>query len=284
MVACVFVSVEVGGDVLVYGFGPLAGWADLTHAVTGVPANLATHVGRDCEQAVQHRRTLCAALGVSFEHLTTTQQVHGAAVFCVDAASAGTGRGLRDGSEPAADALMTDVPGVPLLVLSADCPLVLVFDPHRPAVGVAHASWKGTVAGVSRALVQSMAARFGSDPRAMVAAIAPSAGPCCYEVGPEVVERVEAALPDADRLFVPQAGRPCFDLWAANTAQLVAAGVPEDAISVAGVCTICDQRFFSYRRQGPETGRFGLLAAIREKRVRGSEKGFRVQEKRTPRP
>jgi hypothetical protein len=246
-----------------YRFAPLADQPGLTHVVTGGNANLATHLGAGCEHAVDHRRRICAVLGLDFARLTSTRQVHGAEVFGVDAEAAGTGCGERDGSEPAADALMTDVPGVALLALSADCPLVLVYDPARAAVGVAHASWKGTVGGIAARLVSAMCDRLGCDPKAMVAAVAPSAGPCCYEVGAEVVDDATASLPDAPRHFKDGSkGRPHFDLWSANSAQLTQAGLARDRITIANVCTICDRRFFSYRREGPDTGRFALIAAI----------------------
>ncbi len=247
-----------------YRFPALVGCERLLHVVTGAPANMATHLGPDREQAAGRRRAICESLGLRFEQLTSTCQVHGAEVFLVDPTSAGTGRGVRDGTEPAADALATDVPGVALLALSADCPLILVFDPSRPAVGLAHASWKGTVAGVARGLVETMRRTFGCDPRTMVAAIAPSAGPCCYEVGDDVVTAVARSLPNHEQHLVAGHDRPHFDLWSANTAQLIEAGLSPEAVTAANVCTICDRRFFSYRRDGGGTGRFAFIAAIRE--------------------
>ena len=237
---------------------------DLVHVVTGASANLATHLGAGAEHAVDQRQRVCATLGLDFDRLTSTRQVHGSEVFLVDSEAAGTGRGLRDGNEPAADALMTDLPGVPLLALSADCPLVLVYDPARPAVGLAHASWKGTVSGIAARLVAAMRDRLGCDPSAMVAAIAPSAGPCCYEVGPEVATAAAASRPDARQHFIDGPnGRPHFDLWSANVTQLTDAGLARECVTVAEICTICDRRFFSYRREGSGTGRFALIAAIR---------------------
>ena len=244
-------------------FRRLLDFPQLTHAVTAVPANLATHVGRGREKAETHRRAVCAGMGLDYKQLTSTRQVHSTDVFVVGTDEAGIGRGVRDGSEPAADALVTDRPGVGLLALSADCPLVMVFDPVRSAVGVAHASWKGTVGGVTGQLVDVMRTRFGCDPRSMSAAMAPSAGPCCYEVGTDVVEAATASLDRAERHFARRDGRWYFDLWSANAAQLIDRGLRSEAIERANVCTICDRRFFSYRREGPQTGRFALIAAIR---------------------
>ncbi|MBK8913116.1 MAG: laccase domain-containing protein [Phycisphaerales bacterium] len=173
---------------------------------------------------------------------------------------------VRDNEPPAAhrdcDGLWTTGRGVSLLVLSADCPLVLVYDPKRGAVGVCHSSWRCTVANLTSLLVQTLVREAGCDPRDLLAGIGPSAGPCCYEVMEDV--RIAAdVLPDADTLF-PRAGdRMFFDLWAANAAQLRRAGIPDEQIEIGGVCTICSgDVFYSFRREGAGCGHFGLLAAL----------------------
>ena len=174
-----------------------------------------------------------------------------------------------------ADGVVTDVPGLPITQRYADCTPVLVYDPRRHAVGVAHAGWRGTVAGVTPALVQAMASHFGSDPADLVAAVGPAIGPCCYEVGPEVVEAAGAvfAAVRGEVLLTQQpplngngasgAARPVihFDLWRANQWQFEQAGVQQ--IEVAGICTRCQRAtFFSHRGDHGKTGRFGAVAML----------------------
>jgi len=161
------------------------------------------------------------------------------------------------------DGLVCDLPGVPLILLSADCPLVCVYDPDRPAVGAVHASWQGTVAWASKNLVHQMVRAYRSDPSRLLAAIAPSAGPCCYEVGWEVYRIAQGKLDDCDQVLRPCGNRFLFDLWLANRHQLMDAGITDDHIEVSELCTICDHRFWSHRRQGPEAGRTALFLGVR---------------------
>jgi YfiH family protein len=162
------------------------------------------------------------------------------------------------------DALVTDVPGVFLMLRFADCVPVLFHDPVRQAVGLAHAGWRGTVSHIARATVEKMVDAFGCSPADIRAGIGPSIGPCCYEVGPEVVSAAQKAFPDAP--FVLQRGsgeRWHFDLWAANHHQLAAAGVTE--IELSGLCTACrTDEWFSHRAEGGRTGRLAAVIGLRE--------------------
>ncbi len=182
-------------------------------------------------------------------------QVHGGRVLAVD----------DGGCAGEADGLATDCPDLLLLARSADCPLVLLAAGDGSAVGLAHASWRSTVAGVSRTLVETLAERFGCDRREMVACIAPSAGPERYVVGSEVrAAAIEALGAEAGYHFSHadrQPGRYLFDLWSANASQLMAAGVDFMNVYVSQVCTITHpERYPSYRVEGQAAGRF--VAAI----------------------
>lgn len=243
-------------------FEGLAAQPGLVHAFTTKPWNLAPHRGPDRERAVERRQQICRTLGVEFDRLTSPAQTHSAEILRVEDADIGAGRLGRGTAVPFVDGLITERPGVPLILMSADCPLVLAFDPRRRALGIVHASWLGTVAGITTRLIERMRIEFGSDPADVRAAIAPCAGPCCYEVGPEVRRIFHARFPDADRFFTPRNDRFLLDLWTANTAQLAAGGIGLGRIERAGLCSICDKRFWSYRRDGVEAGRSALIAAI----------------------
>lgn len=234
------------------------------HAITTRPWNMAPHRGPDAEAAVERRQLVCEYLGFEFDRLTAPEQIHGGQVLPVGEADVGSGRYDRADAVRFVDGLVSDIAGVVLLQLSADCPLVLAVDPVRRVVGAAHASWRGTVGRISSELIRVMGERFNCEPGELVAAICPCAGPERYEVGEDLRRVAAAALPGGDRYF-PEgvSGRRCFDLRSANVDQLVAAGVREDRIYVARECTITDHRFFSHRRDGEGTGRFALFAGFR---------------------
>jgi hypothetical protein len=125
---------------------------------------------------------------------------------------------------------------------------------------VAHAGWRGTVLGVAGRAVEAVT-DLGGDPASMRVVIGPSIGPCCFEVGDEVV----AAFPDANgaRSIGPR-GRSHLDLWELNRRQLVMAGIAADRIEVSGACTRCDpDTYFSHRALGYPAGRFGAAIGLR---------------------
>lgn len=223
---------------------------------------------RDAERA---RAALAARLG--FAEVVRVRQVHGSTVLRVPFVRPGPASPSPAGPPaeawPEADALWTDRFGALLGVVAADCVPVLVADPQG-RIGAAHAGWRGTTLEVTRRLVAEMR-RAGSDPRAIVAALGPSIGPCCYQVDEDraavVRERLGAAAERAIRPYTPSRGpagaepRPSlvFDLWTANADQLRAEGV--DAIEVAGTCTRCGgEDLWSHR--GRDRGGVGLGMAV----------------------
>jgi YfiH family protein len=251
------------GDVRLLTFERLSREPGLVHAVTTRPQNYAPHHGVGREDAIRCRQDACRILGVSYDRLTSPTQVFGADVLAVDDLDVGCGRDGRGSAVANVDGLITDRPDVPLILMSADCPLVCVYDAKRKAVGAVHASWKGTVARAAEHLVHRMHAEFGCEPADLLAAICPSAGPCCYEVGRDVLRIARTRLDDADACFVNRDGQMYFDMWAANRRQLIAAGVRPYAIEVAALCSICDDRFWSHRRDGETAGRTALFIGLR---------------------
>lgn len=192
------------------------------------------------------------ALGITVPEIRYARQVHGSAALVAD--------GRRPGLVGTGDALVTATPGAPLAIFTADCLAVIVADPERRVLALAHVGWRGTVRGLLGPLVATLAARFGARPKRLTAAIGPSIGPCCYEVDEPVIGPLRVAFPrDAARWAEPRgAGKWSLDLWRANTDQLVAAGVRSEAIHNARLCTGCrGDLFYSYRREG---GGLGLVA------------------------
>jgi YfiH family protein len=150
-----------------------------------------------------------------------------------------------------------------MLLRYADCTPVLLFDPRHRACAVVHSGWRGTVAGAVPAAVTALVEAYDSRPRELVAGIGPSIGPCCYEVGDEVVAGVRASFEQAEQLL-PRNGteRRHFDLWSANRRWLAHAGVTQ--VETAQICTCCHMNeFFSYRGGSGVTGHFGALMMLR---------------------
>lgn len=213
--------------------------------------NLGHSVG-DHPKAVEenHKRALLP-LDVHPTEVVSPWQVHGAAVDVVDRAHLGTVR-------PETDSLVTTAPGVPLLMRFGDCAPVLLCDPVQRVVGLAHAGWRGVVAGVVAATVRTMQEQLRCDPTTIRASVGPTIGPCCYEVGAGVAKEITGACPAGVAVTHQRGGRIYADLPTAVEAQLRGAGI--ERVEQAGLCTACHvDEFFSHRAENGRTGRFGVL-------------------------
>ncbi len=213
--------------------------------------------GDDRERVSENRRRLAAALGLRAEDFVHCRQVHGTGIAKVGWEDAGA---LMEGC----DGLITDVVGLPLSLVFADCVPLLIYDPVHHALGVVHAGWRGTVNGAATALLWALQAAYDSDPTQVRVALGPSIGPQSYEVGPEVVTLATAHLPHPDALFSYPNGtehHPHFDLWQANVQLLVEAGVPAAQIEVSGIDTAQNTAdFFSHRAEQGRCGLFSMVA------------------------
>ncbi len=216
--------------------------------------NLGRAVGDDEARVDLNRDRLLAACGGTAMRLARIHQVHGGEIRDTDAPEWDD-----DGPRPDADGLCTTQAGRLLVITVADCAPVFVVHPPSGTLAAVHAGWRGTVAGIAASAVRAVAARAGVPASELRAAIGPAIGPCCFEVGPEVV----AALPDSE-VRQREGARSHLDLWDANRRQLAAAGVPGGAIDVAELCTMCRaDLFFSHRRDAGRTGRMLALLGRR---------------------
>jgi len=225
--------------------------------------NLGAHVGDHPVAVRANRDRLAAALGV--ERVTFMDQQHTASVAVVDRALAGRGHeGVDDAHAAfgAVDALMTDVPGVALAVLVADCVPVVLVDPLRRAVGVAHCGRAGTVLGLLPVTIAAMAAAYGTDPADLLVGLGPSIGADSYEVGEREIAEVAEAFAGLDLLRPTRPGHACLDLLTALRHQLAQSEVPGGNIEVMGIDTRrTTQDFFSDRDARP-CGRFAAVVQL----------------------
>lgn len=254
------------GRAVLWEFEVFSGVRSLRHCVTGreggvseggyATLNLGLHVGDDSGAVVENRRRVCRALGVEFEGCTFAQQVHGDRVCEVSGGQVGAGRTRFADGIPETDGLVVAGPGAAVAVVVADCVPMVMYDPERHVGGVVHAGWRGTAAGIAGRAVGVMAEAWGARAESLLVGIGPAIGPCCYEVSEEVAGKVGAAE--------VREGKWYADLAEANRRQLCGAGVRAESIEVAGMCTAChSEEFYSERRLGGPTGRFGAFVALR---------------------
>lgn len=224
--------------------------------------NLGFHVGDDRMAVQENRRRLAAAQNLSILKLAVGQQVHGACIVRVTQEQATCGWESDADAIPGTDGLITGDPGVALMAHAADCTLLFFYHAAKKYVGLVHAGWRGAVAGIGTGLVEKLA-RQGCRRETIRVALSPSIGPCCYRVGPEVVERVPAKY---HRDILTKRKQECyFDLPGFHKLQLLEAGITGDNLFVSEYCTRChSDKFFSYRAAGGRTGRMAGFIALPE--------------------
>lgn len=188
---------------------------------------------------------------IGAEHLVFMNQRHGHEIVVLR-----QGRFILPKEPPPADAMITDIPGLALMVKQADCQGIIILDPGKGIVANVHCGWRGNVQDIAGRVVSRMKEEFGCISSRLIAAIGPSLGPCCGEF----ISHKEI-FPESFGPFMIRENY--FDLWAVTCGQLLAAGLREENIEVAGICTRCrTDLFYSYRGEG-RTGRFGTVAMLR---------------------
>jgi polyphenol oxidase len=213
--------------------------------------NVSYMVGDPAPNVDENIRRISEGVGSAPAELFWAYQVHGRGVTVVEADTPAEPR-------PRCDILVTSSTERTLMLRYADCTPVLLADQRLKVVGVVHAGWRGSAVRAAGAAVEALQGKFGSRPADLVVGIGPAIGPCCYTVGQDVVD---AFGEDRRGLFSDDLK---LDLWEANRLALVEAGVPNEQIEVAGICTQCEsERFFSHRANGGEpAGRFAALVRI----------------------
>lgn len=226
--------------------------------------NLGLHVGDQQAHVLANREGVAAALGADLDDFVFCEQVHRPSVAVITETERGRGAWSAANAIARTDALVTTVPGIVLAVMEADCVPLMLFDPVARVLACVHAGWGETVRGVTPAGLAVMRS-LGSDPADVIAGIGPAIHPDRYHVGAEVVEAAGEASGDrVGQVVRPDGtGRWIFDLWRANTMQLVDEGVPQAEVHLAGLGTGPGSAFYSHRSEGP-CGRFAAVARMRE--------------------
>ncbi|WP_027621644.1 peptidoglycan editing factor PgeF [Acetivibrio clariflavus] len=211
------------------------------------------------ENVEENYRRVAKALGIDTLNMVLSNQVHDSKIRIVS--DMDRGKGIhRESDIIGVDGLMTDCPEVALVTFYADCVPVFLFDPVKRVIALVHSGWRGTLKNISREAVVKMEKEFGCNPGDIEAAIGPSIGQCCFEVGEEVYEEFVNTF-DWCQAFCKKVGDKWYiDLQSVIRRVLKSEGLQENKILISGICTKCNNDvFFSHRG---DNGKTGTLTAI----------------------
>lgn len=218
--------------------------------------NLAVRLEEQEENVAENYRILGQALGFDPENLVLTRQTHTDLVRVVTAADR---RGCFHRAYPECDGLVTNVPGLALVVFTADCTPILLHDPVTGTVGAVHAGWRGTAREIAARAVEAMVSAFGTKPADIRAAIGPNIGPCCFETDADVPDSMRKTFGKEAEPWIHARGDKYYvNLKELNALSLRRCGV--EHVELSTLCTACRQDlFWSHRRAGNQRGSQGAV-------------------------
>jgi len=240
----------------IYTFQNLSQQKMCHHLVTQKNTNtpysfsLALHTNEEPSQIVANRNTLKKLYPNM--HFVVANQTHSSNITVIKKSQDIGWDNIEDAIENC-DALITNLPNVMLTILTADCVPILLFDPVEKVVAAAHAGWKGTEQQIVLKTVKKMQEIFNSNPKNIIAGIAPSIGKCCYEVDWNVAQHFK----EVKNAYTKQDEKYMLDLPHINKTQLLEIGLKEEHIEFSNICTACEvEHYFSYRKESGCSGRF----------------------------
>ncbi|MFT4143941.1 MAG: peptidoglycan editing factor PgeF [Mobilitalea sp.] len=212
----------------------------------------------------ENYRRIAKSIGFDVNSVVVSFQVHKTNILAVDEKDCGKGLFVpRDFDE--IDGLITNRPNVTLVTKYADCVPLYFVDPIKKAIGLSHAGWRGTVSKIGAITAAEMIKQYGCEPSDLIAVVGPSICKDCYEIGEETANEFKKAFSEDQikNILFPISdfkGKYLCDLWAANHAVLLEAGLLAENIHISGVCTAChSDLLFSHRKT---QGKRGSLAAF----------------------
>lgn len=219
--------------------------------------NLAFHVGDNHKDVVKNQQSLAQAIGYDLNKLVHMRQIHSDKIVVVDTA-------VHDfNNPPECDALITDQTMVPLMVMTADCTPVLLFDPVQNVIAVVHAGRAGAVKGIVPKTIQKMCSEFGSNIEEISVVLGPSIDGCCYEVGEKIAKEVTDE--GYDFAVIAKKGSFYLEVNAIIKKQLGEIGIKKNKLEDLNICNACEnQDFFSYRADHQQTGRIAGVLMLKQ--------------------
>jgi len=219
--------------------------------------NLGFRCGDERENVMKNYKAVSEDLGLPFENIVTAKQTHSTNIRIITEEDIGKGVS-RDSDIEETDGLITNCRNIPLVVFYADCVPILLGDSVKGVVAAVHSGWRGTAEGIVSNAIKLMQEKFDCDTVNIRAAIGPSIGQCCFEVGEEVAVHF-----DKEFVKARNDGKFMIDLWSVNKNLLLNSGVKDENIDVLGMCTMCNSDIlYSYRCHGEKTGRMGAFIMI----------------------
>ncbi len=228
--------------------------------------NMAFNRGDNSERVTENYRRFCAGAGFDFNSLVASAQDHHTYVRAVTSADKGIGI-YRPRDMESVDALITNEPNVTLVTYYADCTPLFFVDTEKRAIGLAHAGWRGTVSRIGEKVIKKMTELYGTDPKDIKTAVGPAISVCCYEVDEPCAANFLALtdLPVERFVFSKDAGKYMLDLLEANRQILMAAGVPEENITLSDLCTNCNSELlWSHRATKGHRGTMSAMMCLKQ--------------------
>lgn len=222
--------------------------------------NLGFNTGDDKENVFENFKRISIALNIEYKNMVFSNQIHEANVKTVDENDKGKGI-IKKSNIIGYDALITDKPGVVLVTFFADCVSVFLYDAEKNVIALAHSGWRGTVKEIARKTIIKMRDEYNCVPSNIIAAVGPSIGSCCFEVGNEVYEEFKYNLPYSTGYCIKINDEKWrIDLRSIIKNTLIQSGISEKSICISTMCTKCNNDlFYSHRR---DNNRRGTMASI----------------------
>lgn len=240
---------------IIHGFTSKSGGVS-NGKITGL--NLGFRVKDDEKSVMQNYRLVADDLSFDLSRAVLSKQTHTDNIRIVTEDDIGKGI-VRHSDIEDTDALITNIPNIPLVIFAADCMPVLMYDKKKSVIAAIHSGWRGSIKGIAPKCIKMMSENFGSAPKDIVAAIGPCIGPCCFEFGPEA----EKLFPEKYR-SVTSRGKYMINLWDYNRDRLIEAGFSDDNIDISRICTACNSdKFYSYRTHKEKTGRLAGIIMLK---------------------
>jgi YfiH family protein len=229
--------------------------------------NLSYNVGDEESRVAENRKIILDALSIDYRTVVTAQQVHKDKIALVRKEDKGKGAFKYSKGIAQTDALITDIPGIPLLMCYADCVPVFILDPVKKAIALIHSGRRGTELELTLKTLFKMKKIFKTNPRSCLAAIFPSIGPCCYNIKEENKTDdywLNEVKYNSEPISLQNKSGRSLDLRKANYGQLIKGGVEKKNIFVDQICTADHpELFFSYRRDKGNTGRMAAIFMLK---------------------
>lgn len=224
--------------------------------------NMGLHVEDNPLHVIENRRRYLSIFNLQLEDSICCEQVHGNHVMVVDEKDRSKGIISYDTAIKSCDGLITNVPGLNLLAFFADCYPLYFYDPDHRAIGLSHAGWKGTMGQIGKKTIEAMASEYGTLASSLLVFIGPGIADCCFRIDADLANKVSEEFSDLHDIIFNKGPSHNWNLQETNKQLMMKQGVCEENIICCPLCTCCENKFFSYRREHGRTGRMAALIAL----------------------